>query len=208
MIRYAITSRALYPGSEQEKQAALLAEASRWINEGIDFIQLREKDLPAATLAVLARNLLEMLALAASPTRLLLNSRPDIALATGAHGVHLTASSGELSPIQIRNLFLSAHAPDPLLTISCHTLDDVHRARLHHVGAILFAPVFEKPLAEGENLPGQGLDQLRAACLAAGPIPVFALGGVTPENTPECLKAGAAGVAGIRLFHRGLHKES
>jgi thiamine-phosphate pyrophosphorylase len=221
MLRYAITSRALYPGNEQvegeqveqqiaeqQKQAALLAEAARWIADGIDFIQLREKDLPGAALATLARNLLETIARAASPTRLLINSRPDIALATGALGVHLTSSPDELSPIQIRDLFLSAHAPNPLITLSCHNLAEVHRARPLQVDAILFAPVFEKPLAEGENLPGQGLDQLRAACLAADPIPVFALGGVTPENTPECLKAGAAGVAGIRLFHRLPHKES
>jgi thiamine-phosphate pyrophosphorylase len=213
MLRYAITSRALYPGSEhkndeQEKQAALLAEAARWIAEGIDFIQLREKDLPAAALATLARNLLETIARAASPTRLLINSRPDIALATGAHGVHLTASPNELSPIQIRDLFLSARASKPLITLSCHTLSEVHRAYPLQVDAILFAPVFEKPLAEGENLPGQGLDQLRAAFLAADPIPVFALGGVTPENAPDCLKVGAAGVAGIRLFHRLPHNES
>ncbi|WP_353069959.1 thiamine phosphate synthase [Tunturibacter empetritectus] len=208
MLRYAITSRALYPGSEQEKQTALLAEAARWIADGIDFIQLREKDLPAATLANLARNLLEMTALAVSPTRLLVNSRPDIALASGAHGVHLTASPDELAPCQIRDLFLSARATKPLITLSCHNLVEVHRAHPHQVDAILFAPVFEKPLADGEDLPGQGLDQLRAACLAAAPIPVFALGGVTAENTPECLKAGAAGVAGIRLFHRVPHKES
>ena len=202
MLRYAITSRALYPGSEQEKQTALIAEASRWIAEGIDFIQLREKDLPAATLTNLARNLLENIALSASATRVLLNSRPDIALATGAHGVHLSASPDELSPTQIHDLFHSAGRPNPLISISCHSLAEVHRARSEQSDAILYAPVFEKPLANGQNLPGQGLDQLRAACIASAPIPVFALGGVTLQNAPECLKAGAAGVAGIRLFHR------
>ncbi|WP_433967537.1 thiamine phosphate synthase [Tunturiibacter gelidiferens] len=201
MLRYAITSRALYPGDEQEKQAALLHEATRWIADGIDLLQLREKDLPAGTLATLTRNLLEKIALATSPTRLLINSRPDIALATGAHGVHLSASPDELSPAQIRDLFHSAHAPKPVITVSCHTLADVHRARHDQVDAILYAPVFEKPLADGQKLPGQGLDQLRAACTAAAPIPVYALGGVTLQNAPSCLEAGAAGVAGIRLFH-------
>ncbi|WP_433984464.1 thiamine phosphate synthase [Tunturiibacter empetritectus] len=113
MLRYAITSRALYPGSEQEKQAALLREASRWIADGIDFIQLREKDLPAATLANLARNLLENIALTASPTRLLINSRPDIALATGAHGVHLTASPDELSPPRSATSSTPPDVPNP-----------------------------------------------------------------------------------------------
>ncbi len=201
MLCYAITSRALYPGAEQQKQAALLSEATRWIIEGIHFIQLREKDLPAATLATLTRNLLQEIALTTSPTRLLINSRPDIALATGAHGVHLSASPDELSPTQIRDLFHSAHAPKPLITVSCHTLADIHRAHSDQVDAILYAPIFEKPLSSGQTLPGQGLDPLRAACIAAAPIPVYALGGVTLQNASSCLDAGATGVAGIRLFH-------
>jgi thiamine-phosphate pyrophosphorylase len=202
MIRYAITSRALYPGSEQEKQAALLAEASCWIADHFDFIQLREKDLPAATLTAIARKLLQTINLTASPTRLLTNSRPDIALATNSHGVHLSLSPDELTPTQIRHLYASVSHPAPLITISCHTLEDVQSARIHQVDTILFAPVFEKPLPNQQRLPGQGLDQLRAACLAAAPIPVYALGGVTLENAPSCLQAGAAGIAGIRLFHR------
>jgi thiamine-phosphate pyrophosphorylase len=202
MIRYAITNRVLYPGSEQEKQAALLAEASRWIADHIDYIQLREKDLPAASLTTMARNLLQAINLSSGPTRLLINPRPDIAFATNAHGVHLSSSPDELTPTQVRDIYASANQPAPLITISCHTLDEVHRARLHHVDGILFAPVFEKPLPNQQALPGQGLDQLRAACLAAAPIPIYALGGVTLENAPSCLEAGAAGIAGIRLFHR------
>ena len=201
MIRYAITSRALYPGSEQEKQAALLAEASGWIADHIDFIQLREKDLPAASLTAIARKLLQTINLTASPTRLLINSRPDIALAVNAHGVHLSSSPDELTPTQVRVLYASANQPAPIITISCHTLEDIHRARTENVDAILFAPVFEKPFPNQQTLPGQGLDQLRAACLAAAPIPVYALGGITLENAPSCLEAGATGIAGIRLFH-------
>ena len=204
MIRYAITSRALYPGSEQEKQAALLVEASRWIADRIDYIQLREKDLPAATLTNIARKLLRTINLTASPTRLLISSRSDIALVTNAHGVHLTSSPDELTPAQVRNLYASANQPAPHITTSCHTLDDVQRARLNQVDAIVFAPVFEKPLPNQPPLPGQGLDQLRAACLAAAPIPVYALGGVTHENASSCIEAGATGVAGIRLFHRSV----
>jgi thiamine-phosphate pyrophosphorylase len=202
MIRYAITSRDLYPGDEQEKQSTLLAEASRWIAEGIEFIQLREKDLPAAALANIARNLLQQINLTLSPTRLLLNFRPDIALATGAHGVHLSSSPEELSPAQVRTLYASVGRPLPVVTISCHTQAEVQLAHQQKVDAILFAPVFEKPLADDTKLAGQGLHQLRAACLAAAPIPVYALGGVTVKNAPACLEAGAAGVAGIRLFHQ------
>ena len=201
MLRYAITSRALYPGDEPQQQAALLHQASRWVADGIDLIQLREKDLPAANIAALAREILHAIAEANSPTKLLLNSRPDIALATAAHGVHLTAAPDELTPAQVRDLFASANCPPPITTISCHTLEDVNRARVNQADAILFAPVFEKTIAGRTITPGQGLSQLRAACLAASPIPVYALGGVTLENAAACLDAGAAGIAGIRLFH-------
>ena len=200
MLRYAITSRALYPGDELQQQAALLRQASRWAAEGIDFIQLREKDLPTGDLAALAREILKAIALANSSTKLLINSRPDIAIATNAHGVHFTAAPGELTPARVRSLYASANLPRPVITISCHTLEEVQRARDHHADAILFAPVFEKMIAGRIVTSGQGLDRLRAACLAASPIPVYALGGVTFKNAVSCLDAGAAGIAGIRLF--------
>lgn len=202
MLLYAITSRKLYPGNELEQQAALLDHATRWAAEGIDLIQLREPDLPAANIAALARQILSIIARASCPTKLLINSRADIALATGADGVHLTAAPGELTPTQVRALYASASRPAPTITASCHTLDDVHRARLTQADAILFAPVFEKVIAGERILPGQGLERLHAACLAASPIPVYALGGVTFHNAGLCLEAGAAGIAGIRLFQR------
>lgn len=206
MLQYAITSRNLFHGSDRERQSALLAEAAGWIENRIDFIQLREPDLPAASQIALARNILQQIRAFASPTKLLIHSRPDVAIVAGAHGVHLTASSNELTPAQVRNLFAAAvftaaKCPLPIVTISCHTLPEVMRACNHQVDAILFAPVFEKPLPGQPPLPGQGLDRLREACLAAAPIPVYALGGVTRENSSSCLHAGAAGVAGIRLFH-------
>jgi thiamine-phosphate pyrophosphorylase len=203
MLRYAITSRALSPGDEHEKQAALFREASRWADEGINLIQLREKDLPAAGIAALAREILTAIRAKSSPAKLLINSRADIALATGAHGVHLTAAPGELTPAQVRSLYAAADLPAPVITVSCHTPEDVRRAHENHADAILFAPVFEKTFAHPDRrtIPGQGLDQLRDACRAASPIPVYALGGVTLENAPSCLAAGAVGIAGIRLFH-------
>jgi thiamine-phosphate pyrophosphorylase len=202
MRRYAITSRALYPGDELQQQAALVREATRWIADGIEFIQLREKDLPAASIATLSREILHAIAQANSPTKLLINSRPDIAIATAAHGVHLTASADELTPAQVRDLYTSANRPAPIITTSCHTQEDIRRASVNHANAILFAPVFEKIIAGQINTPGQGIDRLRAACLAASPIPVYALGGVTLQNAAACLDAGAAGIAGIRLFHK------
>ena len=200
MLRYAITSRNLFPGDDLQQQAALLEQAARWATDGIDLIQLREKDLPAGVLTELARKLLKNIHLASSPTKLLINSRPDIAIAAGAHGVHLTSAPGEITPSQLRSLFASILLSPPIITCSCHTLAEVEQAREDRVDAILFAPVFGKSVAGEIAVPGQGLQKLRAACLSAAPVPVYALGGVTSADAPACLEAGAAGIAGIRLF--------
>jgi thiamine-phosphate pyrophosphorylase len=199
VLRYAITNRALFPGSDPHQQAALTHQATRWITEGIDIIQLREKNLPPASLATLARNILHTLQ--GTSTKLLINSRADVATATSAHGVHLTSAPGELSPTQIRLVYASAKLPPPFISISCHTLAEVAQASSNEVSAILFAPIFEKSIAGRPSIPGLGLDQLRTACEVAAPIPIFALGGVTLANAPLCHQAGAAGIAGIRLFH-------
>jgi thiamine-phosphate pyrophosphorylase len=201
MFRYAITDRSLFHGDETERQAALLQQTARWAADGIDLIQLREKDLPASTLINLARKILQIIALSDSPSRLLINTRLDVAIAAQAHGVHLTAAPDELTPAQVRSLYLSAALPPPIVTISCHSLAEVERGTQAHADALVFAPVFEKLLLGQPALPGTGLDQLRSAATAAHPTPVYALGGVTPANTPACLAAGASGIAGIRLFH-------
>jgi thiamine-phosphate pyrophosphorylase len=221
MLRYAITDRARFKGDEPARQSALLRQAARLAAAGIDFLQLRENDLSASELAVLARKLIATLRTVPTlpdPThpapRLLINSRADIALATCTDGVHLTSAPGQLTPAQIRTLYATASMPEPIISLSCHTLDEVARAasaspdeRPTH---ILFGPVFEKVVAE--SLPSQksiaskriaagtGLDLLRAACLAAQPIPVLALGGITRANAAATLAAGAAGIAAIRLF--------
>lgn len=178
---------------------ALIHQTALWASTGINYIQLREKDLPPATLAGIARRILENLR--NTPTKLLINSRPDIAIATAAHGVHLTAAPGQLTPTQVRELYAATTLPPPIVSISCHTIPEVEQARHYRADIILFSPIFQKSIAGQLITPGQGLEALHAACLAAAPVPVYALGGVTLENTPDCLQAGAAGVAGIRLFY-------
>ena len=226
MLRYAITDRvrlAAESGQQTEpaRQAALLHQAARLAADGVDFLQLREKDLSAAALASLARNILATLrAGPAHPApRLLINSRADIAIATRADGVHLTSSPDSLTPMQVRALYAAASLPEPIVSLSCHTLAEVTRAASsapeNRPTLILFGPVFEKVVAEisapevqvseksiadKKISAGTGLDLLRAACLAAEPIPVLALGGITPANADACLDAGAAGIAAIRLF--------
>jgi thiamine-phosphate pyrophosphorylase len=192
MIRYAITSDTFTP-----------ADAARLAAYGIDYIQLRDKRSPAAEVLAQARAILA--ALAPYPnTRLLINSRADIALAAGAQGVHLTSRPGELTPAQIRTLFSSTPYSSPStpcsISVSCHTLDEVTHAHDSGADLILFGPVFEKRIANQLITDGSGLDLLHRAVLAANGTPVLALGGITHENTAACLAAGAAGIAAIRLF--------
>jgi thiamine-phosphate pyrophosphorylase len=202
MLRCAITNRNLFPGADAHRQAALVLQTALWAQQGIDLIQLREKDLPAATLATLARQILK--AIEGTPTRLLINSRPDVAIAVAAHGVHLPSSPGELSPTQVRKLCSPLTAFPTLITVSCHTISSIVAAKTHQPDAILFSPIFEKNIDAKTILPGQGLARLHEACQAAAPIPIYALGGITHANATQCIEAGAAGIAAIRLFHQDL----
>lgn len=213
MLRYAITDRVRFSGDESVREAALLQQAERLASARVDFLQLREKDLSAAAQVTLARKLLETLRAHAPTPRLLINSRADIAVAAQADGVHLTSEPGSLTPDEVRRLYAFASLPEPIVSVSCHTLAEVAHTRDAGASLILFGPVFEKVVSKRAPLTtppqhgidaliseGIGLNLLHIACSAASPIPVLALGGITPENTAACLAAGAAGIAAIRLF--------
>ena len=194
--RYAITDGTvqLSAGEGDPQADELVSHCAGLARKGVMFLLVREKHLPAATQAALARRIVEAVAPATS-TQVLVPGRVDIALAAGAHGIHLSSAPGELVPAQIRRIF-----PEATVSVSCHTLDEVRRARDHQASLALFAPVFGKFVDGVEVTPAAGLDALRVACQAASPMPVFALGGVTSANASHCLAAGAAGVAGIRMF--------
>jgi thiamine-phosphate pyrophosphorylase len=208
MIRYAITDRARFPGGESARQAALLEQAQELAAAGLDFVQLREKDMDPGALADLTRQLLAVFRAHSPATRLLINSRADVAVAAGADGVHLTSAAGSLMPADIRRLYRSAGLPEPVVSASCHSLAEVAYTRKANPSMILFGPVFEKVYFDVKAVEpsdvllseGSGLNLLHMACAAAGLVPVLALGGVTPQNAEACLSAGAAGIAGIRLF--------
>jgi thiamine-phosphate pyrophosphorylase len=187
MLRYAITD-----GCAGDESEAASARWAGWARLGVEFVLVREKRLEAGVLARLTR---EVVAAVGAETRVLVAGRVDVALAAGAGGVHLSARDGELSVGQVLQVM-----PRAFVSVSCHTLDEVRRAREDGASAVLFGPVFGKTVAGVEVVAGVGLGALREACKAAGGMPVFALGGVSAGNAESCVEAGAAGVAGIRMF--------
>lgn len=202
---YAITNRRLFGSGEPERCAALLQQTAIWAANGVDFIQLREKDMSAREQVDLACAMMGILRQAHSRTRLLINGRPDVAIACGADGLHLPSATDELRPGDVRNIF-EFMGKQPYISLSCHTLQQVKKACTDGADGILFAPVFGKTIEHEEGrsevLAGSGLSMLREACQLADPVPVFALGGVTAENAAQCLRMGAAGVAAIRAVHQ------
>src|SRR5258708_25298343 len=131
-------------------------------------------------------------------TVFLINSRADIARASGGQGVHLR--SNDISPSEVKKIWPQGGGTPARVTVgvSCHTRSEVGRAAQSGADFAVFGPVFEKGKASTRLT---GLDALREACQEQ--IPVIALGGINLENPHGCIRAGAAGIAAIRLFQQG-----
>jgi thiamine-phosphate pyrophosphorylase len=194
-----ITDRRQFPGTPQDQERSLLAKVAECAAAGVDLVQLREKDLSSRDLLELAQKAVACLP-GRSETRLLINARADVALASGAQGVHLP--SGDLSASEARAIWAKVSRTYPVIGVSAHTPEEVALAASHGADFALCAPVFEK---DGRGNP-QGLVVLREAChqyrRAEAFMPVLALGGVTLENAAMSFAAGASGVAAIRLFQQ------
>jgi thiamine-phosphate pyrophosphorylase len=172
---------------------------------GVDWIQLREKDLSGKRSASLTREALlrvsKQAGQAKGATRILVNDRLDVALAEQAGGVHL---ADDALPVQEAKRLLEACRaakslpPDFLAGVSCHSLAAAQSAVAAGAEYIFFGPVFATPSKAAYGAP-QGLDRLAELCTSVT-IPVLAIGGITLENAPACFSAGASGIAAIRLF--------
>jgi thiamine-phosphate pyrophosphorylase len=204
---YYITDRGAFPGDERTRRLRLLDKIAEAGSHGVDYIQLREKDMSTRELESLAGEAVAVIRQLSDEnwelkTVLLVNSRTDVALACAAAGVHLRAD--DVSPEDVRALWTSAGSrrvrddspKHPVICVSCHSPEQVVQAAASKATFAVFGPVFEKNDAPGTS--PAGLDALRQACRAK--IPLLALGGVTLQNAESCLRAGAAGIAAIRLF--------
>jgi thiamine-phosphate pyrophosphorylase len=169
----------------------VLEQVSAAIAAGIELIQLREKRLTARVLFELSEQSVALTR--GSATRLLVNDRADVAAAAGADGVHLTTQS--IDAATIRRTF----GKDFLIGVSTHSHAEAEAAEEDGADFAVFGPVFATPSKEDYGLP-TGLAKLEGVAKKLAPFPVLALGGVDVTNARECLRAGASGIAGIRLF--------
>lgn len=205
LLCYVTDRRALPELNPSVPLAALARKIEEVVAAGIDWVQIREKDLPASALASLTRQCLQITAKystnRAGAIRVLVNDRLDVAIAERAHGVHLGEKS--LPVAEAKRLVESAlrrHDVDEpfLIGVSCHSIEAAMAAQRDGSDYIFFGPIFPTPSKVSYGEP-QGLTRLADVCRSVS-IPALAIGGITLENASACLGAGAAGIAAIRLF--------
>jgi thiamine-phosphate pyrophosphorylase len=179
----------------------LIATIRAAVAAGVDWVQIREKDLAA-------RDLLALTAAAASAAseprvsgnpriRVIVNDRLDIALTADAAGVHLGRNSVPVADVA-RWCRSGNVPPEFLIGVSCHNIEEARQAEAAGASYIFFGPVYDTPSKRPFG-PPHGVQRLAEVCGALR-IPVVAIGGVDADNAAECLRARAAGVAVIRFF--------
>jgi len=172
-------------------ETRLVHHVERAFALGVDFVQLRRRERPAREVEALAKRLVGL-----SPgagAKVLVNGRLDVALSAGAGGVHLPADGLPVAAVR------RVAPPDFVVSRSTHSREAVARAYEEGASFVLFGPVF--PTSSKPGHPGVGLEVL-AEVVSSVPIPVYALGGVTPERISQIANAGARGIAGISVFER------
>ncbi|HEY3989810.1 MAG TPA: thiamine phosphate synthase [Acidobacteriaceae bacterium] len=200
MRLYAITDRRLLPGTHvagrlsPAERDGLVRLAGEWAAIGVEYVQLREKDLGRQELGELAG---AMMTAIGGRAKLLVNAgaagAAEVVRTVGAAGVHLP---GRWITEQVGMARIAG-----MVSVGCHSVGEVAVARAVGADMALLSPIFATE-SHPEARP-LGLETLAEACRAAGKMPVFALGGVNAENAAACIEAGAAGVAGIRTFLSG-----
>jgi thiamine-phosphate pyrophosphorylase len=183
-----------------EQWETLLSKIEAAATAGVDWIQIREKDLSGKDCSFLTREALRRAAgfLAKTiPARIVVNDRLDVALSERAGGVHLGEKS--LPIAEAKRLVESRGEPkDFVIGVSCHSLEAARIAASGGADYLFFGPVFPTPSKSAFGTP-QGPERLAEVCRAIS-IPVLAIGGITLANASDCFTAGASGIAAIRLF--------
>jgi len=184
-----ITEGKASPQNFESEKPRILATIRDAVSEGVTLIQIREKTLPARLLFDLSAHAVTICA--NSGARLLVNDRADVAIASGADGVHLPENS--VPPHAIRRAFSS----DLIIGVSTHTIESASSAVENGADYIFFGPVFATP---GKASPA-GVDALRDLCQKLGEFPLIPIGGIDEDNCEHVMLAGAAGIAAIRAMN-------
>ncbi len=179
------------PALATELQLQKMEQAAK---AGVDWIQIREKDLPGRQLTKLTE---QAIVRAGDGSAILVNDRLDVAIAAAAAGVHLGERS--LPPTEMQNLVSQRLSGRKfLMGVSAHSLEGAVQAEQAEADYVIFGPVYATP-SKANFGPPHGIERLREVCRRLT-IPVLAIGGIARENAAEVLAAGAAGIAAIRLF--------
>ena len=182
-----ITDRGRFGAGWERASVERVRAAAR---DGVDLVQVRERDLDGGPLASFVRACVD--AVRGTRTRVLVNDRLDVALVAGAHGVHLRGDS--MPAPRARRIA----PPGFLIGRSVHSVEEAERAAAGGgLDYVMFGTVF--PTASKPGREPAGLDAL-AAVAAATPLPVLAVGGITADRIGRVVGAGAAGAAGISMF--------
>jgi thiamine-phosphate pyrophosphorylase len=188
-------------GDSAGRRAALVRRIETAVRSGVDWIQIREKDLEGRELFHLTTEALRVCAEMSQEgqgARVIVNDRLDVAWPAHAAGVHLGESS--LPVHEVAQWKERCGQAGFMVGASCHSREAAVEAAAGGADYLFFGPVFATPSKKAFG-PPQGLAKLREVCRAV-PIPVLAIGGITLDNAAACLEAGAAGIAAIRLFQQ------
>jgi thiamine-phosphate pyrophosphorylase len=192
-VAFYVTDRKTLPGGSA---AGILERIRLAAIAKLDFVQIREQDLSTSGLLKMAREAIRI-AREISSTRLIVNDRLDVALAAGASGVHLGRES--LPIAEVVNWCRVGNAPaDFVVGVSCHGAEEARAAENAGANYVFFGPVFDTPSKRSFG-PPLGLELLRDVC-GAVETPVIAIGGANESTAADCIKAGARGIAAIRLI--------
>jgi thiamine-phosphate pyrophosphorylase len=170
------------------------------VEAGVDWVQIREKDLGAKELLALVKH-----AVACGTAKVIVNDRLDVALAAGGAGVHLGRESAPVAEV-VQWCRAGNAQREFLIGVSCHSMEEALEAEARGASYVFFGPVFETPSKRPFG-PPQGIARLADVCGQVR-IPVIAIGGLDEKNAAECIRAGAAGVAAIRLFQENVEPKN
>jgi thiamine-phosphate pyrophosphorylase len=202
ILCYVTDRKSLTPATGESQREALLKRIEAAAKAGVDWIQIREKDLSGREIFDLVLQVISQVKKklgANCRTKLIVNDRFDVAISAQAHGVHLGEHSVAVAEIR---RWLTAHSNrnerEILIGASCHSLDNCKAAEQSGADYIFFGPIFPSPSKAAYGSP-QGIKALADVCRVVN-VPVLAIGGITLENGYLCINAGAEGLAAIRLF--------